>query len=168
MRLQLKFILAIFSVGFALVSCNKNKSELRIHLTDAPGDFEKVLVDVQEVWVKTNKENTGWLLMNTQKGIYDLLQLQNGVDTMLATGTLPQSTVKELRLVLGENNSVQVDSVNYPLTIPSGAESGLKIKFEKPIQTDIENLTIDFDAKESIKKEGSKEYKLIPVLRVKS
>jgi hypothetical protein len=38
--------------------------------------------------------------------------------------------VKEIRLVLGDNNHVVVDGDTFALTIPRGSSSGLKIKFE--------------------------------------
>ena len=54
----------------------------------------------------------------------------------------------------------------YPLTIPSGASSGLKIKINKRLDASIENLLIDFDALLSVKEE-SDGYKLRPVIKLK-
>jgi hypothetical protein len=79
---------------------------------------------------------------------------------------VPQDNLKWLRLVLGPNNSIKINNVVYPLTIPGGAESGLKINLNKKV-TSSDSLLIDFDAALSIIKTGNNEYKLKPVLKLK-
>jgi Domain of unknown function (DUF4382) len=156
------------------VSCKKNNdapsSTLQVRLTDAPTALDEVNVDIKEVHVKFSNDslgNDGWVTLATNARVYNLLNFQNSVDTVLASGTFPNSIVKQIRFVLGPNNSVKDNAVVYPLTIPSGSESGLKIKINKELRTTLENLVIDFDAALSIKKEGPGDYKLRPVLKVK-
>jgi Domain of unknown function (DUF4382) len=169
-------LLAVLSVTF--VACSKsdsgNSSSLKVRLTDAPIDLDSVFVEILEVRVKMGNDSiadtssaNGWVNLQTNAGIYNLLGLQNGVDTLLASGTIPTGMLKEIRFILGTHNRV-VDTlgVNYPLTIPSGAESGLKIKVNKNLNASIETLLIDFDTDLSIKKEATG-YKLRPVLKVK-
>lgn len=91
--------------------------------------------------------------MDTKPGVYNLLALQNGVDTLIAQGTYPTDVVREIQLVLGENNTVKIAGQTYPLTILSGFKSGLKIKVNKQLNATIENILIDFDALLSIRKE---------------
>jgi hypothetical protein len=157
-----------------LVSCKKDDnggtSTLNIRLTDAPTALDEVNVDIREVNVKFSDDSTGtdnWVKMTTNAGVYNLLGLQNGVDTLLASAPLPRDVVKEIRLVLGTNNSVKENGVVYPLTIPSGSQSGLKIKVSKKLGATLETLLIDFDAALSVKKEGNGDYKLRPVLKIK-
>jgi hypothetical protein len=154
-------------------ACSKKNDEpttLQVRLTDNPTGLREVNVDIRQVRVKFSDDslgNDGWLDMATNARVYNLLGLQNGVDTLLATGTFPNNVVKEIRLVLGPNNTVK-DSLNvvHPLTIPSGGESGLKIKVNKRLGANLQTLLIDFDAALSIKKEASG-YKLRPVLKIK-
>jgi hypothetical protein len=80
---------------------------------------------------------------------------------------LPSEVVKEIRLVLGSDNTIKVNGTVYPLVIPSGSESGLKIKVNKKLEASIETLIIDFDAALSIHEEGAGDYKLKPVLKIK-
>jgi hypothetical protein len=68
---------------------------------------------------------------------------------------------------LGNDNSIKIGTVVYPLTIPSGSESGLKIKVNKKLHASIDSLLIDFDAALSIMLTGNGEYKLKPVLKIK-
>ena len=169
----MKRIIFLFTVlaatAFIIAACNKEKrgTTLHVHLTDNPIAMEEVNVEIEEVWAKFRDDTTGWLNLNTNAGIYNLLALQNGVDTFLATGFIPTSVVKEVRLVLGSDNTVKVDGQVYPLTVPSGAETGLKIKVDKRLHSPVDSLTIDFDAALSIHQDGSGDYILQPVLRLK-
>jgi hypothetical protein len=164
----------IIATVVIFISCNKDNSSgtstLQIRLTDGPTNLDEVNVDIREVKVKFSDDSSntnGWVTLTTHVGIYNLLGLQNGVDTLLATSPLPKNVVKEIRFVLGPNNSVKDAGVVYPLTIPSGSESGLKIKVNKKLSATLETLIIDFDAALSVKKEGNGDYKLRPVLKIK-
>ena len=160
-------------IGFALTACKKNNessSRLMVRLTDAPVNFQEVNVDIQQVRVKFSDDTAsanGWVDLATKAGIYNLLGFQNGVDTLLASGTFPLQIVKEIRFILGPNNTIKDNNIVYPLTIPSGSESGLKIKVNKSLQADLTSLIIDFDAALSVTKEGPGDYKLRPVLKIK-
>ena len=167
------FILAASVVGFE--SCKKDNTDesarVQIRLTDAPTALQEVNVDIQSVRVKfrddANDSTKNWVDFATVPGVYNLLALQNGVDTLLANGTLPERQVKEIRLILGTNNTVKENGVVYPLTIPSGAESGLKIKFNKNLNADLNTIVVDFDAALSVRQTSTGEYRLHPVLRIK-
>ena len=175
---RLTIFLAILSATaiLAIVSCQKESAEssqsstLNVRLTDAPTHFDEVNVDIREVRVKFSDDSlstSGWVTLNTYPGIYNLLDYQNGVDTLLATGAFPLQVVKEIRFVLGPNNTIVDAGVSYPLTIPSGSESGLKIKVNKQLRETLETIIIDFDAALSVKQEGIGDYKLRPVIRVR-
>ena len=162
--------IAAFSI-VVLNACQKeNKSgttNLKVRLTDNPFNASEVNVDIREVRVNLRDDSTGWVSLNTSAGVYNLLAFQNGVDTVLASGLIPTGTLKEVRFVLGNNNSIKIDNSVYPLTIPSGSESGLKIKLNKQLNATIDSLIIDFDAALSILQTGTGEYKLQPVLKIK-
>lgn len=169
-------IISIFSVLALLVmliiACQKNNNgdnitNLKIRLTDNPFNATEVNVDIREVRINLRDDSTGWTNLNTNAGIYNLLELQNGVDTLLATGTVPTGTLKEVRFILGGDNSIKINNIIYPLTIPSGSESGLKIKLSKNLNASIDSLLIDFDAALSILRTGNGDYKLKPVLKIK-
>jgi hypothetical protein len=154
-----------------LIACSKENSgntntRLRIHLTDAPFDASEVNVDIQQVRVNMSDDSTGWIDLATNAGIYNLLDYQNGADTVIADTLVPTGTVKEIRFVLGNQNSIVIDSVSYPLTIPSGGSSGLKLKLNKKLNANLDSLVIDFDAALSIHQTGKGDYKLQPVLKI--
>jgi Domain of unknown function (DUF4382) len=166
-------LLAFAALAIVFIySCSKSNDQavLQVRLTDNPTGLREVNVDIQQVRIKFSDDslsNDGWLDMATNARIYNLLGLQNGVDTLLATASFPQNVIKEIRFVLGPNNTVK-DSMGivYPLTVPSGGESGLKIKVNKQLGASLQTLLIDFDAALSVKKENDG-YKLRPVLKIK-
>lgn len=161
------FALALVS-SMVLVACNKESrtSTLHVKLTDAPGDWQEVNIDLKAVNVNFNDDSTGWVSLQTKDTIYNLLGLQNGLDTLIAQGTFPTNTVKEIRLVLGDNNSIKVNGQLYPLTIPSGSTSGLKIKVNKKLNATLETVVLDFNAGASVTEEQDG-FKLRPVITVK-
>ena len=168
-----RFLLpAVILSTLVFFACSKENSNgttsLRVKLTDLPFQADSVNVDIQQVRVNFSDDSTGgWIDLATHAGIYDLLGLQNGVDTLLAVGTVPTNVLKEIRFVLGSNNSIVVAGINYPLTIPSGSESGLKIKVNKQLNGTLDSLIIDFDAGLSIHQTGQGTYMLKPVLKIK-
>lgn len=133
-----------------------------VRMTDAPGNFTAVNVDIQSVVVKTNR---GDVTLNVNPGIYNLLDFTNGKDTLIATGGLDSAVVSQIRLVLGSNNTVVIDSVTYPLEVPSGAQSGLKLQVHHELKAGVAyTVLLDFDAAKSVVKAGKK-YLLKPVIR---
>jgi len=155
--------------GTIAIACTKedSPSHLNIRLTDAPAAYEEVNVDLQAVNIKLAGDSTSWISLEAIPGIYNLLALQNGVDTLIAQGTFTTSdVVKEIRLVLGSNNTIVANGQEFPLSVPSGSESGLKLKINKDLNATMETLVVDFDAALSVKEENGS-YKLDPVLRIK-
>lgn len=181
----LQSTLVLGLVALVAVSCNDinfsgentGKGHMDIHLTDAPGDFEEVNIDVQGLRIHftpsssdtVNADTTDgkWIDLPVEPMTVNLLDLTNGVDTLLASADLDPGHYKELRLILGNENNVVVDSVTHDLKVPSGQASGYKIK----LKTDLEagedlDVVIDFDAGRSVHKAGkSGKYILKPVLK---
>ncbi len=168
MRIALVTGLFFFAAA-AFVACDKDKDnvKLNIFLTDGPGDFQQVNIDIREIRIKMANDTTDWVTLSTNAGVYNLLDFQNGVDTLLAVGNIPSDVLKEVRFILGPDNSIMVDSIVYPLSTPSAQESGLKIKVDQHLNLDINTLTLDFDAQQSILQTGNGDFKLKPVIRVK-
>jgi len=147
---------------------------LTFSLTDAPvEDARHVYISMESVQIAQTEGNWITIPLETDEEI-DLLQLQNGVTSLLASiGTLPAGTYGQTRLVLAEEapgRLIDQEGVEHDLFIPSGNESGLKIQtaFTKLDDVPME-LTIDFDLRKSIKAAGNGnkgKYILKPVLRM--
>src|SRR6478736_10067995 len=105
-----KIILILLSVTpLWLVSCSSNDqkatTKLEVRLTDSPGDYQEVNIDIQDVQVNPETSESGWQSVNIKKGIYNILDLTNGLDTLLGTALLPVGHLNQIRLVLGTNNT---------------------------------------------------------------
>jgi hypothetical protein len=169
MKKPITGILTVFIVAVLFSACKKDEgeSQFNLRLTDAPAAYQEVNIDLVGAAVNFRDDSTGWINLPVRAGVYNLLQLQNGVDTLISSSPLPTGVIKELRLILGLNNSIKVSNVVYPLVIPSGSQSGLKIKISKRIAESIETLVVDFDAALSVHQTGNGNYQLRPVLRIK-
>lgn len=166
-----KIILMSFAVVFAIAlnSCNNDNSSsgdytYKVRMTDAPGPYDAVNIDLQGVEVTGNNGST--VMLNTTEGMYNLLDYTNGTSVLIANSNLVDANVQQIRLILGPNSTVVVDGVTYPLSTPSAEQSGLKLNVNQTLSADIDNeILIDFDAGTSIIQTGSGTYKLKPVLR---
>lgn len=163
------FLMTATIAAIILFACKKDADKVRldIRMTDGPGDYQQVNIDLKAIRVKTANDTSEWITLNTNAGVYNLLDFQNGIDTLIATGTVPAEILKEVRFVLGPNSTVMQDSIIYELVTPSAESSGLKIKIDKDLGLDINTFTLDFDAAQSVKQIGNGTFKLDPVIRLK-
>lgn len=173
--------ISIFAIAALLffTSCQKSadipskgSSKLTFYLTDAPGDYKAVWVDIQQVMVKVNSDSAnenGWIEAPlVRPGKYNLLDFRNGKDTILAAADIPAGTVSQIRLILGEDNSLVLsDSTSVDLKTPSAQQSGLKLNVHAELKQGIPYaLVLDFDAARSVVEAGkSGNYLLKPVIR---
>lgn len=134
-----------------------------VKLTDAPGDFEEVWVDIARVEVGSD---AGWQTVTEQMQSFDLLTLQNDVTAALGGASLAAGTYGQLRLVV-ERASVVVGGEESPLKIASGMETGIKIPLDATIEENMTYaITLDFDAHKSVKSTGQG-WLMTPVIHVK-
>jgi hypothetical protein len=144
---------------------NTPMSTLNVRMTDAPGNFDEVNIDLQGVEVTGPGGKD--VSLNVTPGIYNLLDFVNGADTLIAKGDIPAGQVSQIRLILGGNNSVMIDSVVYPMATPSAMQSGLKLQIHNVFAAGVEYmLLLDFDANQSVVDHGNGTYSLKPVIRV--
>jgi len=173
-------LIAASIVGFtsiSMIACQKDddtgngNARLQVLLTDAPANYDAVNVDIQSVMINVSNDTAatdGWKeLPLISPGVYNLLDFQNGIDTVLADAMIPAGKIGQIRLVLGENNTVVIDGTPFILKTPSGQQSGLKLKVNQDIDAGIVyRMYIDFDANRSVVSAGnSGQYILKPVIR---
>lgn len=168
-------ILLVMLAAFA--GCRKDDDKpgygsMAVKMTDAPGNYLQVNVEILSVEV--HHENHGWIALQTKAGVYDLLKLKNDVTAPISdTVSIATGKVTQMRLILGNNNTVLVDSLGtpmaHPLITPSAQNTGVKINIDANVTIDKHlEVVIDFDADSSIHLTGNNEYMLEPVIKVKS
>ena len=165
----LQLAIGLFICSVILTSCNKDENNeknavLNLRLTDAPGSYDEVNVDIQSVEVKSNGGN---VMLSVNSGVYNLLDYVNGLDTLFATGSIPSGKVSQIRLILGSNNSVVVNGTSFPLSTPSAQQSGLKLNLHEELLPGVTYaIVLDFDACQSVVEKGNGTYSLKPVIRI--
>lgn len=172
-----KITALLFSSVLFMIACDKNNDDakagksntvLQVYLHDQPIEYQEVNVDIQQVVIKGYGNNAEYdLTDSTGAGVYNLLDYQNGLDTLLGEITVDYDSISQIRLVLGPENSVMVDSVLYPLETPSAQQSGLKVKVQGELTyVDTFVVNLDFDASESVHQLGNGDYQLHPVIHL--
>ncbi len=167
-------LLMMFST-LALTSCSKDSNTtapgtgtMRVRMTDAPGVYQAVNLVIREVAVRRegSDSTSGWQVLQPDSASYDLLLLRNGVFTTIGSSLLPAGHYTQIRLKLSPGSTIVVDGVTYPLTVPSGLQSGLKIvgDFDVP-SGGLMDVALDFDVSRSIIQTGNGTYKLKPVVK---
>lgn len=169
-----------------LASCSKKSDDasasaakLEVRLTDAPGNFKSVVLDVQQVAIHVKEESdpAGWETLAFTPQAVNVLDYVNGKSALLVSTNFAPGDLKEIRLILGPNSYVVgTDDQRYDLKTPSGQTSGVKLKLEKvTLQPGATyQLLLDFDVAKSIVERGKwkgsddkkERYLLKPVIRL--
>lgn len=177
---------------------NSSKKHLTVYLTDDPSQYDSVLIDIRyvEVKVDTDKEHENddhfgdndkdddddnshndqfgkWDTLSITPGVYNLATLRNGVSVALGTANIT-GKVRKIRITLGNNNSVYIAGVKYPLNLLAGTNNYLYVKIHEEDEDDDNNnnnnvttnasIWIDFDLSRSVIEKNGQFY-LKPVLK---
>ncbi len=120
------------------------KSKASIYMMDGPIQFAKVLIDIRQVAILVDtstaqsapdisnqwddnfcgrgrnfsNKSVIWDTLSVTPGVYDLLKLRNGTDTLLSSGVYVSGKILKIRITLGSSDSVYTDSTtSYPLAV---------------------------------------------------
>ena len=165
--LFLGFLSILIVAIFGCDSDSKN-ARLEVWLTDAPGDYQEVNVEIEgvQVHIGNGEQESGWKSLDVDGGVYDLLELTNGLDTLLGAIELPPGQISQVRLKLGDDNTIRVGGKVHPLSTPSGQQSGLKLQVHTVLAEGITyKILLDFDVARSVVNRGNDTYSLKPVIR---
>ncbi len=149
----------------------EGKGKLIVRMHDNPGNYEEVWVDVQRVEVNNQLEDDqGWFVISEPEQRYNLLDLVNGAHVVLGEAELDPGIYPQIRLILGDDNSIVVDGTEHGLKTPSAQQTGLKLNVDAEIEEGVVyNLYLDFDVSKSIVRRGPPHedgrYLLKPVIR---
>jgi hypothetical protein len=186
---------AILLLVISLYSCGGSGTPaatgtLDIKLTDAATPlYQAVYVTINEVHV--HHETGGWEILTSPElalpQTVNLLELVNGVMLDLGIVELEAGHYNQMRLILEdsegepdlpENNIlgnphphfnylIDADDNDFPLKVPSGGNTGIKLVNGFDIVADRANeLVLDFDAHRSIVLKGNGDFGLKPTIKV--
>jgi hypothetical protein len=131
--------------------------------------YQEVNLDIQQVYYHASSGSaagSGWFELETNAGIIDLLEDSIEKDTLLAfDSVLEAQIISQIRLVLGEQNTVKKDGQIYTLVIPSGQTSGIKVQVHAELEAGKSYLVqLDVNVEESILETGNGTFKFKPVI----
>jgi hypothetical protein len=158
----------------------KGQSQVSLYMMDGPINFDSVLIDIRQVTVEIDTATTQsaadqpnqwdagycgfnrtasnksviWDTLSITPGIYNLLALRNGTDTLLGSGLYPTGKILKIQITLGSDNSVYTDSTtSYPLEV-FGPNPYFTINVSRTNVDDVTNnefkIWLDFNLSRSI------------------
>ena len=177
----------IAAVAVLLAACGGGDNaaatgKISIAVTDGPVDnADAVVVTFTEVQLLSGDDSVRQSFAFDTPQQIDLLSLQGTLSTPLVDGeSIPVGTYDQVRLIVDAPNTscqnpsppfasyITIDGTDFPLAVPSGGESGLKVNGPLTVAAGgTAAYTIDFDLRKSVAQRGSTDcYNLRPVLRV--
>lgn len=171
------FILVALS-GIMFQSCKKDnvepiqpadntKGAMSVKMTDAPGDFEAL--DVEIIKVEAYLQNQGWVTLNSESHMVSVLDLTNGVSTSLASSTnVSAGLYSKIRLTFGNQNTlwlgIGLGGNQIALNFASNTEQQVEIQVDEQVEAGATTeILLDFNAAQSIIEAGNT-YLLQPVI----
>ncbi len=146
---------------------SSSEGSLTLGITDAPVDeADAVVVSFSSIELQGPERRT---ITFDEAKVINLLDYQNGEQVLLLDDeTLPAGEYQWIRLGVDEADSyIEIAGMQYPLDIPSAAQTGLKLNRGFTLAAaGVSNFTIDFDLRKSVHKQGNGDYKLRPTLRI--
>ncbi|MDZ7292735.1 MAG: DUF4382 domain-containing protein [candidate division KSB1 bacterium] len=168
-----KWMSVVFSLMMLLgQGCGENANNpqngtLRAFLTDAVGGYEAVHITFTEISAHLD---TQWVILSKQMQTVNLLEWNNGKTLLLGQAEVEAGKYTQIRLKIASAEIV-LNGKTYPLTVPSGVQSGLKLlaNFEVAAGSTYD-IVLDFDVERSIVATGPRgnpgSFKLKPTIRV--
>ncbi|MBI9064202.1 MAG: DUF4382 domain-containing protein [Marinilabiliaceae bacterium] len=167
------FLTALASLvvfAFIFTSCSSDDNDavsttgkLKIQLTDAPFPTDlvaeaNVIIDKIEIREK-NEDNEGrpFITLSEEVQEFNLLDLTNGVTASLVDLEIEVGSYDLIRLYVAEASVKLNDGTEFDLTIPSGAQTGIKVFIDPSIQVAgglTTDLLLDFDVSKSFVPQG--------------
>lgn len=170
MKSLFKLFLCVAVFSWTLISCDSNDeaagtSGISVRLVDAPGDYDKVFIDVVGVEAIVDGEP---IVLDTNAGVYDLLTLTGGEFVNLVNEEIPSGELSQMRLILGAENTLVLNGgQEVDLQTPSAQQTGLKLNVNYDLQPGVTyEFIMDFNVDKSIVELGNSGHILKPVIQI--
>ena len=168
----LSVIIIIISILY--LGCEKDSTglepgmaRLNVYVTDAAALYDSVNITFSQVSAHIDSQ---WITIKGDPVTVDLLEWTNGNKLLLGSADVPAGKYTQVRIIIDEAK-IGVNGDVFPLTVPSGAQTGLKFGPQFSIEEgSVYDIVFDFDVNQSIvvngPKKDPKSYKLKPHIRM--
>lgn len=176
---KLSFVAMAIFTFWGFQSCNNNEdsntntAKVQLKLIDAPGDYLEVNVEIIDIQYNSSDSEDGWVSFTPESGYpinVDLTELIAGNSLLLTDQIIPAGMLKQIRLVLSENNTLMIEGEegSRPLNTPSALQSGLKLNLNEQLEAGFSyTFILDWNVQESVVEAGNSDiYNLKPVIKV--
>ena len=140
-------------------------SPVHFYLMDSPSNFDSVNIHIKRIEANVIADSALWVPVDTKDTIVNVFHLQDSITMQVAHDNVPMGLLKQIRFILGDDNSVVIGGVSYPLQLPASGSPALLIDVDKKLNEVFNGFILDFDASQSIV-EDSGNYRLEPVIRL--
>lgn len=160
-------LFTIFGLLLSLQACDLNNSETHngatgkvdVKVTDAPISMESIssaYVTIDRVELRNSTSGEFQTIYEGNEEM-NLLELTNGVTATLTTAEIDTGTYDMMRLYVNDAAITMTDSQSFDLKVPSGAQTGIKVKIDPVIEVQgglTSSLLLDIDVSKSFVAQG--------------
>jgi hypothetical protein len=131
-------IIVVIGAGYFLYTyMAPGYGTLRLYMTDTPaysGNITSITITFSEIDLSQidSYGNETWIVLTSTAATIDLLQILN-VTQSLGNFSVPVGNYTQIRFMTSTATAM-INGTAYNLTIPSGAETGLKVHFPTTLQ----------------------------------
>ncbi|MUU79436.1 DUF4382 domain-containing protein [Winogradskyella endarachnes] len=166
LHIKIVIIVLIFSISFS--SCSKddlgrsgNKADISVNLKSDLSTYNNVYFDIEDVQVRVKEDSSlanAWVSLNTiNTGTHNVSELRSDSELLLVDHFEVSPTyIYEVRLVLGDNNFININNTLVNLDIESDGNNTpsnlIKRDFEASYYYQIE-IHVDLDESLSFNEE---------------
>ena len=156
-----------------LMACGASDAEsvgsLSLQLTDSPGAFERVDVELSSAAIHdaTQAPETGWVAIPLKTVTVNLVELRSGRELPLAQSSVPVGNYDRIEVSVIKA-TVTIGGQAHPLTLEGGKERARVDYAFRVDPLDKTEMLLDFDAGASVRFDGDGSLRLDPHITVRS
>ena len=103
-------------------SCKEKEikfSPVHFYLMDSPSGFDSINIHIKKIEANVITDSAVWVPVDTKDTMVNVFHLQDSITLQVAHDNVPMGLLKRIRFILGNDNSVVVKGISYPLQLPA-------------------------------------------------
>lgn len=155
-------------------NANQNSALVNVYLTDGPGDFDDVYLDIRQAEVFVHTENSAgtrnWIPLYylPLSNVINVSSLVNNTQLILGRSEVPLGRISQLKLVFGDGQYLVLDDERRNLSWADEAQKEFVLDVNYPLNGATSyDLVLDIDLARSILPDPNREgdFLFSPIIR---